>query len=141
MLATRDCPVTIPAMLPGVVVVAQSTRAYWVPVPKGKQFADAFAITCPLPSVQSVFAIVPLVNNPLNVMFPVAPIVVKLADDAVVPPIAPGEAKVAPLSEEAFKFATFVVLVTENGAVPVAMVEVNAGAVIPLVKVCAGAPR
>lgn len=38
----------------------------------------------------------------------------------VVPPIAPGAAKVAPLSDDALRFGTLVVLVTMNGAVPVA---------------------
>ncbi len=52
--------------------------------------------------------------------------VVKLAAAAVPPPIAPGAAKVAPLKLEAFRFATFVVLATVNGAVPVASVEVIA---------------
>lgn len=43
---------------------------------------------------------------------------------AVVPPMGPGEANVAPLKLEAFRLATFVVLTTENGAVPIASVEV-----------------
>jgi hypothetical protein len=51
--------------------------------------------------------------------------VVNAPDAAVVPPIAPGLAKVAPLKEEAFKLATLVVEVTDNGAVPVAIVDAN----------------
>ncbi len=43
----------------------------------------------------------------------------------VVPPIAPGAANVAPLSDDAFKFVTFVVEVTVIGAVPVAIVDIN----------------
>ena len=43
----------------------------------------------------------------------------------VVPPMVPGDANVAPPKLEAFKLATTVVLVTTNGAVPVATVEVN----------------
>ena len=42
----------------------------------------------------------------------------------MVPPIAPGAAKVLPLSKLAFKFGTFVKDATENGAVPVATVDV-----------------
>lgn len=47
----------------------------------------------------------------------------------VVPPIVPGDAKVAPFNELAFKFVTLVVLVTVKGAVPVETVLVN---VLPL---------
>ncbi len=43
----------------------------------------------------------------------------------VPPPIAPGAAKVAPLSVEALRFATLVVEEMTNGAVPVPRVEVN----------------
>lgn len=43
----------------------------------------------------------------------------------VVPPIAPGEANVAPLKLDAFKFGMFVVDDTTSGAVPVATVEVS----------------
>lgn len=55
----------------------------------------------------------------------VSVIVVNLAVPGVVLPIAPGAAKVAPFKDEALKFATFVVLVTVNGAVPVACVLVT----------------
>ena len=44
---------------------------------------------------------------------------------AVVPPIAPGAANVAPFKLAAFKLATLVVDATVNGAVPVAIVEVT----------------
>jgi succinate-acetate transporter protein len=75
---------------------------------------------------------------------PTVPEVVKLVNvpgAAVVPPIAPGDANVAPLNELAFKFATFVVEVTVSGAVPVdtvltsvlavAVVKVPVEAVMP----------
>ncbi len=51
--------------------------------------------------------------------------VVKAPVEAVPEPIGPGAAKVAPLSELAFKLATLVVEATTNGAVPVARVEVS----------------
>ena len=44
---------------------------------------------------------------------------------AVPPPMAPGAAKVAPLSDDAFRFATFVVELTVSGAVPVETVDVS----------------
>ena len=53
------------------------------------------------------------------VITPVAEIVVKAAVLANTEPIGPGLVNVAPLSNEAFKFATLVVLEIENGAVPV----------------------
>lgn len=49
--------------------------------------------------------------------------VVNLIVLGVVPPIAPGEANVAPLSDDAFKLATLVVLVMLSGGVPVATVD------------------
>jgi hypothetical protein len=49
----------------------------------------------------------------------------KVPEPAEVPPILPGEAKVAPPKEEAFKLATLVVEATTKGAVPVVAVEVN----------------
>jgi hypothetical protein len=98
-------------------------------------------MTCPPLSVHRAFAIVPVVKSPESVTLPVAPIVVKLAAAAVLPPIAPGEANVAPFSEEAFRFGTLVVLATVKGAVPVDVVLVKVGAVMPFVKVCAAAPR
>jgi hypothetical protein len=66
---------------------------------------------------------VPVTN--VDVIWPVALMVVNAPLDAVVLPIAPGEAKVAPLNDEAFKLGTFVVLVTTNGAVPIAIVEIS----------------
>jgi hypothetical protein len=50
---------------------------------------------------------------------------VKVPVPAVPVPIFPGEAKVAPFKEEAFKLATLVVEATTKGAVPVVAVEVN----------------
>ena len=44
---------------------------------------------------------------------------------AVVLPIEPGDANVAPLKLLAFKLATLVVEATTNGAVPLARVDVN----------------
>ena len=60
----------------------------------------------------------------VDVICPVALKVVKAPELAVPPPMAPGAANVAPLKLEAFKFATLVVLVTANGAVPIAKVDV-----------------
>ena len=50
---------------------------------------------------------------------------VNAAVPAVVPPIAPGLAKVAPPNKLAFKLETNVVLDTVNGAVPVETVLIN----------------
>lgn len=72
-------------------------------------------------------------ESPLAVTAPLAERVVKAPEDAVPPPIAPGAAKVAPLSEEAFKFATLVVDATTNGAEPVERVEVIAPLNAPVV--------
>lgn len=66
----------------------------------------------------SVLLLVRVVNAPLP---------------GVVPPIAPGDAKVAPLKLEAFRLATLVVLATENGAVPVARVETICSPVLTVV--------
>lgn len=49
--------------------------------------------------------------------------VVKAPVLGVVLPIGPGEAKVAPLRLLELRLATLVVLLTENGAVPVARVD------------------
>ena len=43
----------------------------------------------------------------------------------VPPPIGPGAANVAPLNDDAFRFATFVVLATTSGGVPIATDDVN----------------
>jgi hypothetical protein len=51
-------------------------------------------------------------------------------------PIEPGDAKVAPLSDDAFRLATFVVEATTNGAVPVAIVEV----ITPVAETVVNAP-
>ena len=66
--------------------------------------------------------VVPLAKVDVNC--PVTLRVVNAPVEGVVPPIAPGIAKVAPFRVAAFKFATFVVEETENGAVPVAKVDV-----------------
>jgi hypothetical protein len=55
---------------------------------------------------------------------------------AVVEPIAPGEAKVAPFKLEAFRLATFVVEATVKGAVPVVSVEV----ITPVAEMVVNAP-
>src|SRR6185437_9047107 len=51
--------------------------------------------------------------------------VVKAPDPGVPEPIAPGDAKVAPFNDEAFKFATLVVELTTSGAVPLDTVETS----------------
>ena len=74
-------------------------------------------------TVPAVVAVEALPTNaPVNV---VADTVVNAPVEAVVEPIAPGAANVAPFKEDAFKLATFVVDDTTNGAVPVDTVEVN----------------
>lgn len=60
----------------------------------------------------------------VDVIAPVAEIVVNAPAAGVPPPIAPGAANVAPPKDEALRFATLVVEATTSGAVPVAMVEV-----------------
>ena len=71
--------------------------------------------------------IVPVVVPPVNTTSreSVAVNVVNTPVDAVLDPIAPGLANVAPLMLLAFKLATLVVDDTVNGAVPVACVLVN----------------
>ena len=69
----------------------------------------------------------PVMTQVVDVATPQASAVAVTAA-GVVPPIAPGEAKVAPPSCEAFKFGTTVVLVTVSGAVPIATVDTSAGA-------------
>lgn len=61
----------------------------------------------------------------VDVIAPVAEMVVKAAAAGVVPPIAPGAAKVALFRDEAFKFGMLVVLAIISGGVPVETVEVN----------------
>jgi hypothetical protein len=51
--------------------------------------------------------------------------VVNAPVDAVVLPMAPGAANVAPLRELALRLGMLVVLATTNGAVPVATVETS----------------
>lgn len=63
--------------------------------------------------------------------------VVNTPVDDVPEPIGPGAANVAPLKEDAFKFATFVVLVTTSGDVPVATVDVNCPLTLKLIPVAA----
>jgi hypothetical protein len=61
---------------------------------------------------------------------------VNAPEPAVVLPIEPGDAKVAPLSDDAFRLATFVVEATTNGAVPVVSVDV----ICPLAETVVNAP-
>ena len=61
-----------------------------------------------------------IVGATLDIRRAVSVIVVNLAVLGVVPPIAPGAANVAPFSDEQLRLATFVVLATVKGAVPVA---------------------
>jgi hypothetical protein len=81
------------------------------------------------------------VINPPAVIVLVVVRVVKAPVLAVVPPIGPGLANVAPDNELAFKLATLVVLLTINGAVPVTTVLVKVLAVLfpELVRVVAEA--
>ena len=71
-----------------------------------------------------MFVTTPFVLKPRSVREVLAVKVVNVPAAAVPPPIVPGVAKVAPLSEDAFKLATFVVDAITNGAVPVARVDV-----------------
>ena len=70
---------------------------------------------------------------PLKFPCPVAPREVKSPLEAVVPPMAPGAAKVAPPRLEALRLATFVVLATLKGDVPVASVDTICSAVLTVV--------
>ena len=54
--------------------------------------------------------------------------------EGVVPPIAPGDANVAPPNVEQFKFGTLVVDAIVNGAVPVVSVEVITPVALSVVK-------
>lgn len=76
------------------------------------------AALVPVPNVFVREAPVPIVELPEEES------VVKAPDEGVVEPIGPGDAKVAPFNDEAFKLATFVVEAMTSGAVPVASVEV-----------------
>jgi hypothetical protein len=67
----------------------------------------------------------PAVVNPESVTEVLAVRVLKVPAAAVPPPMAPGAAKVAPLSELAFRLATLVVEAITSGAVPVETVEVS----------------
>jgi len=60
----------------------------------------------------------------VKVVCPEADKVVNAPVLAAVDPIALGEANVAPFKLEAFRFATLVVDATENGAVPVVIVDI-----------------
>jgi hypothetical protein len=87
-------------------------------------------------SPAALFVTTPAVANPLSVTEVLPVKVVNVPAAAVPPPIAPGAANVAPLSEEAFKLATFVVDEITNGAEPVETVEVN----WPVVEIVVNAP-
>ena len=76
------------------------------------------------------------VNAPITpVMSPEAEILVKAPDPAIVDPIAPGEAKVAPPSKLAFKLLTTVLLATTKGGVPEETVLVICPATVRLLRV------
>jgi len=101
----------VPPIAPGVANVAPDKE-------------DAFKLAT-LVVDATVKGAVPVDN--VEVIAPEALKVVKAAVDGVVPPIAPGAANVAPDNVLAFKLATFVVLDTVNGAVPVETVETKNG--------------
>ena len=114
-----------------LIVPAVAGLMVTVPVPVGERTSLAFA-----GDNVTVLEAVSVVNAPVfGVVAPTVPfkgpakavlavIVVPVIAAGVVPPIAPGAANVAPFREEALRFATFVVEVIENGAVPVAKVLV-----------------
>lgn len=82
--------------------------------------------------------IVPLLAPRVALLVPV--MVVNAPIPGVVPPILPGAAKVAPPRNEAFRFATAVVLDIVKGDVPVDAVETRIGAVSDVATLIA-APR
>jgi len=130
-LITKEVPVTIlaegteinPAVPPGVLMLT----IMMLPV------ATAVVLTVIVPPANVAVPILALA--PVTIFNLVALMFVKAPVDAVLFPIAPGEAKVAPLKEEALRLAILVVLLTTSGAVPVATVEVNCPVTIKLVPV------
>lgn len=75
-------------------------------------------------SPPEVLVTTPAVDRPTSVTEVLAVTVVKVAAPAEPEPMVPGEAKVAPFKDEAFKLATLVVEAMTNGAVPVDTVDV-----------------
>lgn len=82
-------------------------------------------VIVPVPVDKIRFWLAARVRPALAEISPEAEIVVKAPVPAVVEPIAPGAAKVAPFRRAAFRLVTTVVEATENGAVPVAKVEMS----------------
>ena len=83
---------------------------------------DAFRfVTCVVLATEK--GAVPVLTVLVN--WPLAESVVNAPLPGVVPPIAPGDANVAPFNRAAFRFGTTVVLAIERGAVPVATVDVT----------------
>jgi len=113
-----------PAVPPGVLMLTITM----LPV------ATAVVITVIVPPAPNV-AVPILAFTPVTIFNLVALRFVKAPVDAVVFPMAPGAAKVAPFKEEALRLAILVVLLTTSGAVPVATVEVNCPVTTKLVPV------
>jgi hypothetical protein len=124
----------------GLIVRAPAGDIATVPVPVGDNVTVWLdVVTDMLPNIDVEAPAVPSVRVPageiVTVLVPVGDMAVfkfepltvncvNVADDAVVPPIAPGDPKVAPFKDEAFKFVTLVVDATTKGAVPVVAVLV-----------------
>jgi hypothetical protein len=127
-------------VLQAVSVNAENVPAAGVPVPIAAGDAHVEPRSCETfkfgTTVVLVMAngAVPIAS--VEVIWPVALIVVCAADPGVLPPIAPGAAHVLPKSCEALRLVTAVVLATTNGAVPVVTVEV----ICPLALMVVNAP-
>jgi hypothetical protein len=99
---------------------------------------DVIALVLVPATAGQVRVAVPLVDPLPVIMQAVVPVtpqfsavslsVVNVAVEAVPLPIAPGVANVAPFRDEAFRLGTLVVLVTVSGGVPIATVDMSAGA-------------
>ena len=116
LVMTPEADTVVKVPVDGVVPPMAPGEANVLPLSK-----DAFKL--------ATFVVDEIVNGAVPVdtvlvITPDAEIVVKADDPGVVPPIAPGDAKVLPLRSDAFKLATFVVDDTVNGAVPVESVDV-----------------
>jgi hypothetical protein len=122
-------PVLVVEILPVVEIVMFAARSLPVTeanVGRPEAFPCSTVVVVPASVPKrpaDVLVTTPFVVNPPSVIevFPVR--AVKVPAAGVPPPIVPGAAKVAPLSDDAFKFATFVVEETTKGAVPVEIVE------------------
>jgi hypothetical protein len=123
-------PVLVVPISPVVEMVILVARSLPLTAAKtGKPDAFPCSTVVPVPANVPnnpllVFVTTPAVLRPLSVIDDVPVKAVNVPAAAVPPPIAPGAEKVNPLSDEAFRFATFVVDDTTNGAVPVLIVEV-----------------